>query len=321
LSLGVNTGFGGSADTRTNDVDALQEALVQHQASGVLSGLSDMSTSPDRCGPSQSTAMPTPWARGLMLSRLNSIIRGHSSVSFPVIDTILGLLEHDMTPIIPVRGSISASGDLIPLSYLAATIQGNPDIYVRTGKSHNYKIVSSDEALKLANLIPIKLGAKEGLGLLNGTAASASVASLAIHEANQLAVLSQVLTGMGCEALRGTAESFHPFIAQVRPHKGQIEAAANILGFLSGSRIAKGHDSQMKFHEPGLCQDRYALRTASQWIGPQLEDLMLATDQVRTIAWQIASHVVLAFSARSRLCDLGEILYLLQPLASTVWKP
>lgn len=215
-----------------------------------------------------------------MLARLNSIIRGHSAVSLPVIEAILGLLNNGMTPIIPVRGSISASGDLIPLSYLAGAIQGNPDIYVRAGESHGGKVVPSDQALKLVNLTPINLAAKEGLGLLNGTAASASVASLAIHEANHLALLAQVLTGMGCEALRGTSESFHPFIAAVRPHLGQGEAAGNILGFLTGSRIAKGHKAQMKVHESGLCQDRYALRTSSQWIGPQLEDLMLATEQV-----------------------------------------
>lgn len=215
-----------------------------------------------------------------MLSRLNSIVRGHSGVSLPVIDTILGLLEHDMTPMIPLRGSISASGDLIPNAYVASAIQGSPDIFVKTGKSHDFKVIPSDQALKLANLAPINLAAKEGLGLLNGTAASASVASLAIYEANHLALLSQVLTAMGCEALRGNAESFHPFIAAVRPHGGQVEAAANILSFLSGSRIAKGHELQMKVHESGLCQDRYALRTSSQWIGPQLEDLILATDQV-----------------------------------------
>lgn len=242
--------------------------------------MSEFSTSNHGYGISNGMAMPTPWAKGLMLSRLNSIIRGHSAVSLPVIESILGLLEHDMTPMIPLRGSISASGDLIPLSYLAGAIQGNPDIFVRTGKSHDFKVIPSDQALKLANLTPIGLAAKEGLGLLNGTAASASVASLAIHEANHLALLSQVLTGMGCEALRGTAESFHPFIAAVRPHGGQVEAAANILGFLSGSRIAKSHEAQMKVHESGLCQDRYALRTSSQWIGPQLEDLMLAMDQV-----------------------------------------
>jgi len=185
-----------------------------------------------------------------------------------------------MTPVIPVRGSISASGDLIPLSYLAGALQGNPDIFVRTGKVHkDYRVVPASEALKLAEIEPVVLAAKEGLGLLNGTAASASVASLAIYESNHIAILSQLLTAMGCEALRGSADSFRPFIASVRPHKGQVEAAANILGFLSGSRLAHGMKGDGK-HIEGLAQDRYPLRTSSQWVGPQLEDLMLATEQV-----------------------------------------
>jgi phenylalanine ammonia-lyase len=214
-----------------------------------------------------------------MLARLNSIIRGHSAVSLEIIETIVAFLEKNMTPIIPIRGSISASGDLIPLSYLAGCIQGNPDIYMRVG-NHNPKTVSAADALKEAGIKPIVLGAKEGLGLLNGTAASVAVASLAIYESNQIALLAQVLTAMGCEALNGTAESFHPFIAKVRPHKGQVEAAANILGFLSGSELASDVNGVSKVDVEGLAQDRYALRTSSQWIGPQLEDLMLATEQV-----------------------------------------
>ena len=102
---------------------------------------------------------------------------------------------------------------------------------------------------------PITLGAKEGLGLLNGTAASASVASLALYECNHLVLLSQVLTAMGCEAMRGSAESFHPFIAQARPHVGQIEVAANILSSLRGSTLAQGADDTKEVDCDGLAQE------------------------------------------------------------------
>ncbi|KAF1991970.1 putative phenylalanine ammonia-lyase [Aulographum hederae CBS 113979] len=280
MVYGVNTGFGGSADTRTTDLVSLQKALVQHQNIGVLTS-SDIGkpqlegTSGD---PFLSHSMPSQWVRGLMLSRVNSVLRGHSAVSLPVIDAILGLLRHNLTPVIPLRGSISASGDLSPLSYVAATLQGNKDIYVRTGDG---KIVSADEALKTANIEPVELAAKEGLGLLNGTAASASVASLALYETNHLATLSQVLVAMGTEALTGTAESFHPFLAAIRPHPGQIESAANIRSYLTGSRLAQGLQGSNK-SVSGLAQDRYALRTSSQWVGPQLEDLLLASEQVAT---------------------------------------
>jgi phenylalanine ammonia-lyase len=139
---------------------------------------------------------------------------------------------------------------------LAGALQGNPDIYVQVKDgAGGYRVVPSDEALKSINMSPIVLGAKEGLGLLNGTAASASVASLALYECNQLVLLSQFLTAMGCEAMRGSAESFHPFIANVRPHKGQIEVASNILDFLSGSRLAQAVDDTKEVGCDGLAQE------------------------------------------------------------------
>jgi len=283
MVYGVNTGFGGSADTRTTDLTSLQRALVQHQNAGILTStdigrpqFDSISGAPDF----SSTAMPTSWVRGLMLSRVNSVLRGHSAVSLPIIEAIIALLKNDLTPVIPLRGSISASGDLSPLSYVAGTLQGNPDIYVRTGAAHKYATVNASEALQLAGLEPIILAAKEGLGLLNGTAASASVASLALYETNHLATLSQVLVAMGCEALKGTSESFHPFLATIRPHRGQIESSRTILSFLTHSKLAGGFQGPHSFSMAGLAQDRYALRTSAQWLSPLLEDLLLANEQV-----------------------------------------
>ncbi|GME49199.1 Phenylalanine ammonia-lyase protein [Neofusicoccum parvum] len=285
LVYGVNTGYGGSADTRTNDVYSLQLALVQHQQCGILSSID---TSRPFLGAQQGAlhqaeehgtlSMPTSWVKGLMLQRVNSIVRGHSAVSLPVIEAVMALLEHDVTPVIPLRGSVSASGDLQPLSYVAGAIQGSPDIFVRVGSPPS--IMPASVALESRGLKPIVLAAKEGLGLLNGTSASASVASLAIYEANHLAILTQTLTAMAVEALSGTAESFSPFISRVRPHRGQVEVAANIYGFLQGSRLSSGLDGEKDMHIAGLCQDRYPLRTSSQWIGPQIEDLLLATEQI-----------------------------------------
>jgi phenylalanine ammonia-lyase len=212
-----------------------------------------------------------------------------------VLEVIMALIDHTVTPIIPLRGSISASGDLSPLSYIAGVLEANPDIYVQFGEGSNQRIISSDKALELLGRSPIKLRPKEGLGLVNGTAVCTSVASLALWEANHLAVLSQACTAMATEALRGHAESFHPFIAEVRPHPGQIEAARNIYGFLTGSRLAKGanpiyvngmpqigRELPVAVSHNILAQDRYAIRTASQWIGPQLEDLLLAHQQIYT---------------------------------------
>lgn len=281
-AAGVNTGFGGSADTRTSKVKALQSALLQHHHFGVLTKL-DPGISSDY-GKSFCHAMPPAWVRATMLVRCNTILRGHSAVSLRVIQMIISLLQRNLTPVVPLRGSISASGDLSPLSYIAGALTGNPDIYVQTGKESALEYVSAEKALKMIDVQPAILGPKEGLGLMNGTATSAAVASLALYETHQLAVLSQILTAMAVEALLGSAGSFDPFIANIRPHEGQIEAAFNIRLFLEGSQLAQGLGVEKKSWKftGKLYQDRYALRTASQWLGPQLEDLLLAHSQVST---------------------------------------
>ncbi|MCJ1262777.1 hypothetical protein MMC22_002647 [Lobaria immixta] len=224
--------------------------------------------------------MPSAWVRGVMLVRCNSIIRGHSAASQAIVEAILTLIRINFTPIIPLRGSISASGDLMPLAYIGGTVEGSPAIWVRIQSKKTQRIVSAEEALQIAGIEPIQLAPKEALAMLNGTSASAAVASCALYETHHLAVLSQILTTMAVEGLRGNAESFHPFIAKVRPHPGQIEAATNIRHFLAGSKLAKGVTDEKARSVTGLAQDRYGIRTATQWIGPQLEDLILANRQL-----------------------------------------
>lgn len=270
----MNTGFGGSADSRTKDVVSLQRALLQHTQSGVLVNCDkkDDDDSVDR----DDHGMPSAWVKAMMLVRTNSIIRGHSAVTLSVCEAIITLLRNDLIPVVPARGSISASGDLMPLSFVAGAIQGNPDIHIRVGKHPTRKIVSAQHALEDIGATPIVLGPKEGLGLINGTAGAAAVASLAVYESQQLAVLAQILTGCAVESVAGTREDFAPFIAEVRPHSGQIEAAQTIYASLAGSRLVRGGH---KFTS-GLVQTRYCLRSASQWLSPVLEDLQLAEKQL-----------------------------------------
>lgn len=224
-------------------------------------------------------AMPEAWVRGAILIRCNSLLRGHSAVRVEIMQTLLKLLECDLTPLVPLRGSISASGDLCPLSYVAAVLEGNPDVKVWTGKGLVRRLLPANEALQEVGISPVSFGPKEVLGLLNGTAFSVAVASIAQHEADTLAVLAQILTAMGVEALMGTAESFDPFIGAIRPHPGQIEVSTNVRSFLKGSRLARTGDEEELF-EGQLRQDRYALRTSAQWLGPFLEDMALARQQL-----------------------------------------
>ena len=229
--------------------------------------------------PIASTCMPESWVRASMLIRLNSLASGASGVKCSTIKTLAQLLEKDIVPRIPLRGSISASGDLSPLSYIGGLMQGKPSITVWTGNrsTGERRVQRADRALAESSIAPIKLGAKEGLAIVNGTSLSAGVAALAMQEAHCQAVLSQVLTAMTVEALRGTDESFNPFFAQVRPHPGQMESARNINTFLINSRLVDRADGS---EASSLRQDRYSIRTASQWIGPVLEDLLLAHQQV-----------------------------------------
>lgn len=232
--------------------------------------------------------MPRAWVKGAMVTRVNSNIRGHSAIKLSVGEAIVKLVEHDCTPFIPLRGSISASGDLMPLSYMAGSIMGNPDIKVQVGKGRDRVILTADKALQKLGMEPTVLGAKEGLSLINGTAPSAAVASLAIHDANNLAVTCQLLTAMTAEGLAANVEWAHPFISDIRPHPGQIEAATNIRSFLAGSHLVNGGDLGGGTHrakdrfKTGIVQERYALRTSPQWLAPVLEDLALAQRQVET---------------------------------------
>ncbi|GMG07821.1 unnamed protein product [Aspergillus oryzae] len=222
----------------------------------------------------ESQHLPLPWVRAAVLLRLNSLVKGHSGVRPVIVDRLRDLLVKNIIPMVPMRGSISASGDLSPIAYISGVLQGKPTIRVfRPGIGRD---VYADEALAEAGVAPISLTAKEGLAIVNGTAMSAACATLVLHDTHQLAMLSQILTAMTVEALLGSPESFDPFFAEVRPHPGQIESSRNIRVFLRGSRLALQKDGK----DGSLRQDRYSIRTAAQWIGPVLEDLLLAHQQI-----------------------------------------
>lgn len=280
----MNTGFGGSADTRTKDLRSLQSALLQLTQAGILVE-SEMAQPNHSIHGNGSHSMPIPWVRATMLIRANNAIRGHSGVRLKIIEGITQLLRNRVTPVIPLRGSIFASGDLMPLSYIAGVLEGNSDILVHVQQDNRTRIMSAPEALHLSGLKTFVLGPKEGLGLINGTAASAAVACFGMHESKKLVSLAQLLVAMSCEALLGNTESYHPFISSVRPHPGQVVCASNILRFLKDSKLAVSLDEQDRF-KPGLFQDRYALRGTPQWLGPQLEDLDAA---IRQLAIEINS--------------------------------
>ena len=165
----------------------LQASLMQLTQSGILSRSAD--------GSVPGHAMPSDWVRAAMVVRCNHTLRGHSAVSFPVVNAVASLLEHHLTPVVPLRGSVSASGDLMPLAYVAGAIEGNPDVLLEK----QGKVLPAHRALQEAGLPAVTLGPKEGLGLVNGTSSSAGLGALVVAEAHQLALLTQVLTGAAVE--------------------------------------------------------------------------------------------------------------------------
>lgn len=272
---GVSTGFGGSADTRTDQYHTLGSALLQHHHSGVLSipGKATGKLPLPHGDPLATTSMPPAWVRGAIAVRTNSVIRGHSAVRWVVLEQMRELLNRNLTPVVPLRGSISACGDLTPLAYVAGAVTKHPHIRVYTPGG---EIVRASET----DLPEVALQPKEQLGLMNGTAYSAAVGALAVHDAVGMAVLAQVCTAFGTEALLGTQASHVPFIHdECRPHPGQVECARVIHSLLEGSKLATtGTEEEVSIAQDAgqLRQDRYPLRTAAQYLGPQMEDILAA---------------------------------------------
>lgn len=225
---GVNTGFGGSADTRTKQTLPLQRILVRELHYGLLPSAA---TPRDRSPPgvfdlemelgTDWNCIPVTWTRAAISIRINSLLKGYSGVRPVIVERLCDLLNYNIIPVIPLRGSISASGDLSPLSYVGGAIQGKRTIRVFPQCDH----LTAERAFADFDLEPVVLQAKEGLAIVNGTAISCAAAALVLHDAQRLALLAQVLTSMSVEALAGTVESFDPLFSQTRPHPGQVVTA------------------------------------------------------------------------------------------------
>lgn len=234
---GVNTGFGNLANVRIADADleTLQERLVLSHAAGVGEPLPDAAV------------------RGMLLLRANTLAKGHSGVRPLLIDKLLALLNHDLLPEVPSRGSVGASGDLAPLAHLALPLLGRGRVR-RSGK-----FVPAAEALVDAGLAPVRLAPREGLGLVNGTQAMTSLLALAVLEARRLVRAADLVGALATDALRGTDAAFDPRIHAVRPHPGQLASARNLWGLLQGSGIRESHRSG-----DVRVQDPYSLRCMPQ---------------------------------------------------------
>ncbi len=197
--------------------------------------------------------------RAILMVRLNSLAQGFSGVRYQLLQQITACLQHDILPLIPEEGSVGASGDLTPLSYLAAVLSGEREVMFE-----NEKQLTADVFAKL-KMTPITLKPKEGLAIMNGTAVMTAVACLAYQRAAYLSQLCTRITSLASIALKGNAYHFDEKLFSVKPHIGQIKVAQRIRSDLQLSVEAPRNDTCL--------QDRYSLRCAPHVIGV-LEDAL-----------------------------------------------
>ncbi len=235
-TYGVNTGFGRFVDVHIEpeQVTQLQLNLLRSHACGV------------------GDPFPVEVVRAAMLLRANALAKGTSGVRQETVQLLLDLLEAGVTPVVPSRGSLGASGDLAPLAHLALVLVGEGE--ARVGD----QVLPGGEALQAAGLQPLELGAKEGLALINGTQFMAAIGALVLCRARRLVKLADLAAAQTIEAVRGSRTPFAPELQALRPHPGQVASAANLYRLLDDSQIVASH------RWCGRVQDAYSLRCSPQ---------------------------------------------------------
>ncbi|QRO01797.1 histidine ammonia-lyase [Archangium violaceum] len=247
-SYGINTGFGTLAEVRIDkkDLRELQRNLILSHAAGV------------------GAPMPIPEARALLLLRCNVLAKGFSGIRLETLQLALDMLNKDVVPVVPERGSVGASGDLAPLAHLALVFIGEGEAFYQGHR------MPARQALERAGLTPVVLEAKEGLALVNGTQAMCAVGSLLQLRAEMLSLVADIAGSMTLEGLLGSHKPFIPEIQDVRPHEGQKACAAHLRRLLAGSDLVETHINCSKVQDP------YSLRCMPQVHGAAREGLAFA---------------------------------------------
>lgn len=281
---GINTGFGKLSDVSIDkcDLAKLQENLIKSHACGVGEVFSEKIV------------------RGMLLLRVNALIKGYSGIRLEVIEKMVEFLNKRVTPVVFSKGSLGASGDLAPLSHMALPIIGLGEVFYQGVR------LPACEGLKRAKIEKINsLEAKEGLSLINGTQAMTSVAALAIMQSRSLIDLSQYNLAMTMQALNGIIDVFDHKIHELRNQDGQIEVSRKMLDILADSRLMT-KQSELRV------QDAYSLRCSPQVIGASL-DAINYCENILVKEMNAVTDNPLVFAADNQVISAGNFHG--QPLA------
>ena len=248
---GITTGFGKFSDVNISKDESkdLQRNLIISHACGV------------------GRHFEADVVRAIMLLRANALSRGFSGIAPTTLLTLIEMLNKNVIPAIPEKGSLGASGDLAPLSHMVLTLIGEGDAY------YEGKLMDGAEAMAKAGITPVTLVAKEGLALINGTQVMTAVGALTAWDAMNLLKLSDISASLTIEALNGITDAFHPALHAVRPHPGQINTAKGLLTLLEGSkRTTKQGEIKV--------QDAYSLRCIPQVHGASKDAINYVKEKI-----------------------------------------
>ncbi|MBT8040009.1 MAG: histidine ammonia-lyase [Xanthomonadales bacterium] len=253
---GINTGFGVLANKRIDDdqLSELQQNILLSHACGV------------------GQPVPPPITRLMLQLKIHALGLGNSGISETTFRQLLAFEQHGLTPWVPSRGSVGASGDLAPLAHLCLPLIGRGEVWNgdESGK------VNSRAAMQRLGLEAIELSAKDGLALINGTQLMTAYGAYVLERARVLRAEADILAAMSLEALQGSAIPFDKRIHEIRPHPGQQAVAANVRQLLEKSEILDAH------RDCGRVQDPYCLRCVPQVHGASRDALAYAGNVIET---------------------------------------
>jgi len=265
---GVTTGFGEFSNVRVNreNIGQLQENLIFSHAAGA----GDM--------------MPVEIVRAMMVLRINALAKGYSGIQLSTVELLLKMFNHGIVPIIPSQGSVGASGDLVQLAHLVLAMMGKGKVIQnkkakasqkRKENGEKAEVIDAAAALRYNGLQPVKLKAKEGLALINGTQMMTAYAALAVHQAKLLTKITDIASAVSVETLRGSDTAYDERIHKLRPYKGQMDAAKNMRRLMLNSELRESH----RRNDPRV-QDAYSIRCIPQVHGASRDIIDYIYDKV-----------------------------------------